>query len=298
MLTPLLGLLLASQVPTFSSGVDLVRLDVSVTRDGRPVAGLGPADFEVRDEGALQEVQAASRGEEPLHAVLALDTSGSVEGARLERLKSAAMTFVGNLRPGDCAQLVTFSSTLRLFGTACLEPSAIGAAIMSTAGSGATRLHEGLFAALILADTRRGLPVVVAFTDGVDTLSWLGTNAPLLAAKTLPATLHVVAVADPPGLRFGTGGRRSIHPGPVVVAGGTPPFLGQIAAETGGRVFPADAGDLEAAFGRVLEEIRGRYLLCYEPRGVPHAGWHRLQVKLKGRRGEVRTRRGYVARPR
>ena len=44
--------------PVFRAEVSLVRVDVSVTdRDGQPVAGLGPADFEVREDGIPQKIE-------------------------------------------------------------------------------------------------------------------------------------------------------------------------------------------------------------------------------------------------
>jgi hypothetical protein len=36
-------------------------------------------------------------------------------------------------------------------------------------------------------------------------------------------------------------------------------------------------------------------VIAYEPRGKGRAGWHKVEVRLKGRRGEVRTRPGYHA---
>lgn len=46
----------APQAPTFSATLEAVRVDVLVTDSGRLVRGLGPADFEVRDNGVLQRV--------------------------------------------------------------------------------------------------------------------------------------------------------------------------------------------------------------------------------------------------
>lgn len=44
---------------------------------------------------------------------------------------------------------------------------------------------------------------------------------------------------------------------------------------------------------KVLEEFRQRYLLSYSPAGVARGGWHRLEVRLKGRRRTVKARPGY-----
>ncbi len=47
---------------------------------------------------------------------------------------------------------------------------------------------------------------------------------------------------------------------------------------------------------RVIEDIESRYLLSYQPKGVPKDGWHPLVVKLKrGKKGTIRARPGYMA---
>lgn len=54
------------------------------------------------------------------------------------------------------------------------------------------------------------------------------------------------------------------------------------------------ADDPRAAFAQLLVEIRERYILRYEPEGVAAPGWHAIKVRVKGHRGDVRTRAGYV----
>ena len=44
--------------------------------------------------------------------------------------------------------------------------------------------------------------------------------------------------------------------------------------------------------------MRSRYLLSYGPTGIAREGWHRLEVKVKGHRGTVRSRSGYLVAPR
>ena len=50
---------------------------------------------------------------------------------------------------------------------------------------------------------------------------------------------------------------------------------------------------LSGTFTSILEEFRSRYVLACVPAGVAAGGWHRLDVKLKRRSGEVKARRGY-----
>ena len=47
---------------------------------------------------------------------------------------------------------------------------------------------------------------------------------------------------------------------------------------------------------KVIEDIESRYLLSYQPKGVPTEGWHPLEVKLKkSKKGTIRARPGYMA---
>jgi hypothetical protein len=46
-----------------------------------------------------------------------------------------------------------------------------------------------------------------------------------------------------------------------------------------------------------MTEFRQRYELTYTPTGVAQDGWHTIEVKLRGRRGDVKARRGYFASP-
>jgi len=91
--------LAAQAVPTFMTSVETVYVDVFVTRDGGPVPGLTPGDFEVRDNGVKQEVTLARLEGVPIVAVLAFDVSGSVVGEGLEDLRP--------FDPGDFARSFT-----------------------------------------------------------------------------------------------------------------------------------------------------------------------------------------------
>jgi hypothetical protein len=94
-----LALALASQQRpvVFGSEVRIVRLDVSVTRDGTPVEGLTADNFRVKDNGVQQAVTLAQADERRVHALLVLDTSGSVSGTPLRQIKDAARAFVAGL---------------------------------------------------------------------------------------------------------------------------------------------------------------------------------------------------------
>jgi len=100
MTTPRIGLLLslviaatASRPPqvTFRASVDLVRVDLLVVRDGRPVVGLTRDDFEVQDNGVGQEIDQVSFEEVPIDVVLVFDASRSVAGEKLGHLVDSGL---------------------------------------------------------------------------------------------------------------------------------------------------------------------------------------------------------------
>ncbi len=76
------------QTPEFPAQVATVRLDVWVGREGQLVSGLTAGDFEVKDDGVVQDVELVTGSERALETVLVLDTSSSVAGQRLQSLKS------------------------------------------------------------------------------------------------------------------------------------------------------------------------------------------------------------------
>ncbi len=72
-------------------------------------------------------------------------------------------------------------------------------------------------------------------------------------------------------------------------------FLRDVAQATGGSLVNLDSTEnLDQTFVSLLEEFRQRYLVTYSPRGVSRGGWHRLDVRIKGRRAAVKARPGYL----
>lgn len=89
--------------------------------------------------------------------------------------------------------------------------------------------------------------------------------------------------------------RRAGH---AMLAYGSASFLWALTAFTGGTHFEVESTkNLDQTFVRVLEEFRQRYLVSYTPRGVSRDGWHRLEVRVRGRSASVKARPGYLAGP-
>jgi VWFA-related protein len=280
-------------------------VDVAVSRKGRAILGLTAEAFEVRDNGVVQDVELVSAGEMPLSVVLVLDTSASVAGEKLKRLRGAAGALLDGLAPGDLAALITFSQMVRVRSPLTHDIASVRARIGETSATGMTAVNDALYVGLGLLQGRRERSVMVLFTDGADNISWLSDSQVATLAREADPVIYAVATIperSDAGVRV-TGSQYSYSPGrmgftstPAAVR--LPDYrealLRRLTDPTGGRLFVSRRSELTPTFLEVLAEMRTRYLLRYTPRGVDAAGWHRLEIRVPGRRAEVRARHGYL----
>ena len=265
-------------VPVFKSGVDVVRLDVSVMRNGMPVRGLTAADFVVSDNGMQQIVDSVVIDQLPLSVELVLDTSGSVLGDRLTNLIAAADGLVAALRPGESAGLVTFSHRLRPVAPMTEDLAAVRGALAALIGDGRTALRDAVQLALSTEHDARARPLMLLFTDGVDNASWLSDEEVLESVRRAGTVIHAVTVTG-----------QQVSP---------TRFVERAVETAGGRLWSARSeSDLSRLFTNALDEMRARYLLSFTPQRPLRSGWHELRVRLKSGGGDIKARRGYFVTP-
>jgi Ca-activated chloride channel homolog len=295
LITCLLLAMHQAEAPKFRSGVEVVHANVLVTDGNRPVGGLTAADFELRDSGVVQQVESTTFTDIPVSMSLVLDTSESVRGETLAKLKEAANAALDELQAADRASLLTFNSRVDLHSDwGPLSPT-IRSVLQRAQAEGGTSLYDAAFTALTMTDTSAGnRELVLLFSDGADTASWLPATSVLERARRAEPVVYSVVLGRPsnPGLLY----RRS---GVELLERQVPrlhmtPFLTELSAVTGGTSIVAPtASSLRRVFARIVTEFRARYLLTYTPRGVDAGGWHPIEVKLKSKQGKVAARRGY-----
>jgi Ca-activated chloride channel family protein len=267
-----------AQDAVFSSKVEAVRVDVLVTeRDkGAPVLGLEPGDFEILDNGVPQQVDLVSFEQIPLNVILAFDTSESVTGDRLDHLRDASAGLLAALTKDDQAGLVTFTQRVVLGSGLTKDLDAVRRAMTPIGNPDETAIVDAIYAGIMLGESDVGRGLLIVFSDGMDTASWLTSEMVLNTARR--SDIVVYAVSAQSRLK--------------------PEFLHDLTSATGGRLYEVEkTANLESVFLGVLEEFRHRYLVSYTPRGVDHGGWHRLDVSIKGRKATVKARPGYLAGP-
>jgi len=267
----LAGLSAVALAQTFKSRVDTVRLDALVLDGNQPVPGLTAEDFEVRDDGAVQNVTLLAAGSLPLDVILALDMSGSLAAGRLDALRAAADSLLGALHAQDRAAITTFSDAIHRLQPLTHDVDALRRALQHPAASGGTRLSDALFASIGMVTPGDRRSLLIVFSDGLDTSSWLQPAAVIRAAERAEVVIYAVSAARV--------GKRAI--------------LREFTDRTGGKLLEVDSSGLTTAFMTVLNEFRQRYVLSYTLSTTPSPGWHDIDVRVKGRRATVRTRAGY-----
>jgi Ca-activated chloride channel homolog len=282
----------AAQRAVFRSGVELVRLDVSVTRGGQPVRGLTARDFTIVDNGVAQRVESVTAGDDlPVNVLMALDVSGSVKGERLQHLVAAGRGLTAALRPDDRVALVTFSRSVRTLAPLTRDRGTVDWALGSVQAGGPTAIRDAVWTALNLRPDDDSRSMVLVFTDGIDNASWLSISQLLTGVSRLGVVVHAVNVGFTPMLPAQplTSARAPARP---------EPFLEALVNAAGGRQWSATSSrDLKELFTRAIDEMRARYLVTFYPAGPAADGWHELKVTVSAR-GEVRARPGYFVAPR
>jgi VWFA-related protein len=281
MLSLVLPTAAAGQQPTFRLGTPSVGVDVSVTREGKPVAGLTVPDFRLADNGVRQTITDVSREQLPVDVTLIADLSGTAEGPRLDAFRRALSLTLRSLGAGDRARLVLFDPRIQeIAGLETAGGVMLNSEVLAGDG-GASALLDAVAVSLIRKPDPFYRRMAIVFTDGQDGRSFLDEPKLLDVVARTDMTVFTVALTD--------GTTRVPRPP------SNERMLQALADASGGAltVVQRDA-DLAASFVRKLEEFRTTYVLRYSPTGVPPGGWHDVEVQLSVPGGfDVRARRGY-----
>jgi Ca-activated chloride channel family protein len=281
------GLATAAAAQTFRADVDVVRVPVTVTdRSGAIVTGLAREDFAVVEDGRVQAITQFSAGlgpddAVPTHLGLLLDSSGSME-RDVGLSRTAAIKFLNAIPEAADITLVDFDTEVRVARYGQRDFARLVERIRSRQPRGFTALYDALGVYLDGADEQAGRKILVLCTDGGDTRSALGFGDLLTLLRASDVIVYAVGFFDNQGSEATLNRMR----------------LQQIVDQTGGQLFqPRRAEDLDDAYASVVADVRGQYLLGYEPtRTTADGTWRRVEVKVTRPGLKLRARKGYFAR--
>jgi VWFA-related protein len=270
-----------------SVSVDSVVLHATVqNHKGTPLSGLGKDDFQVYEDGALQQIEYYSHEDIPVTVGLVVDNSGSMRPKRPEVI-AAAMAFARSSNPQDQMFVVNFNEHLS-FGLPADMPftdqaAQLEVALSRIAADGETALYDAVAAALDhLKKGNRDKKVLIVVSDGGDNASKHTLDQVLAMAGRSDAIIYTIDIyveEDPER---------------------NPNALRRLAKATGGEAFLVESlSEVVPICERIAHDIRSQYTLAYAPSNRKQDGTYRgIQVKAAAPghgRLSVRTRAGYYA---
>lgn len=271
----------------FRSNVDLVSLGVTVT-DKRDtlVTDLAQTDFEVYEDGKRQELKLFSRGGESgsspeLHLGLLFDTSGSMdEDIALSR--TAAVKFLNALPEAVDVTLVDFDTEVRVARYAQSDFERLIERIRRRKPDGMTAMYDALGVYLHGAGAQEGRKILLAYSDGGDNRSSINFPETIELLRASDVTMYVVGFLDHQSSTYQLEARSRMQ---------------RLTAPTGGQAFfPSSVKEIEAAYDKVLAEVKAQYTIGYQSTNVRTDGkWRKIAIKLTRPGLKSRSRQGYFA---
>ena len=318
----------------FKSGVELVNVTATVSdASGRFVSGLRQGDFVVYEDDQPVEVTHFSAERVPVSLGIALDTSGSMAGQKIQEAQDALDRFLYELLDKqDQIFLYRFSNSPVLLQDWTRDRQLLARALGRITPNGGTAMYDAVADAIPLAqrgENRKKALLVIS--DGNDTAS--ATDIREVKAQIRESEVLVYAIgidgeaetlrAPPPrrvpipipmpfpGGRGGRGAPGGWPPQRPPIGGGTGggwprssrsddrvnvAALRDMTDDSGGRTeIVRDARDLNPATASIADELSKQYYLGYPSAGKKDGRWHAIRVEVRNRTYRVRARRGYVA---
>jgi VWFA-related protein len=286
------GTLPATSTPanyTVSINVDLVLLQATVrNRAGSTVASLKRQDFEVREDGVLQQITLFRQEDTPVTVGLVIDHSGSMR-EKLAEVTAGAQAFVRSSNSHDEMFVVNFNERVSLGLPKGLRFSdsaeQLGNAIWQSPAVGTTALNDAIVEALErLQEGVSDKKVLIVISDGGDNASAHSLDAVLKLAQQSNAVIYTIGIYQPDD------------------PDRNPQVLRRLAKESGGEAFfPIQLSDTIAICQRIANDIRAQYTIGYSSSN-PKTGsaHHKIQLKVRSNPNDplvARTRSGYSVAP-
>jgi len=280
----------AQQPPVFRSGVEVVNVTVAVHDErGRLVTDLAPQDFQLYQDGRPQAIRVFARAFEPgrdellaLDLGLLMDTSQSmVQNLKLSRL--AATRFLDAVPRARELITVFFDEDIRISRYDSENQQGLIERIQEVTGGRNTCLYDAIAVYLSRIQGSTGRKVVVLFTDGEDSRSELSQMELHRLVRSSPVTIYSIAF-PPDGVVTSQRAAKSRQ------------VLEHLADLTGGSVYaPATYKDLPNIYERIIDELKGQYVLGFVPdRPAGDGRYHKLKVEVTRPGVKVRHRSGYT----
>jgi len=270
---------------------ELAAFEVAVTdSNGKPISGLDAADFKIFENGEEKDIaffQPLIDGEyrRPMLVVFALDVSGSLTPAELEKLRSAMDQFIDRLaHPNAYFAVTTFAMNVKRRQSFTNRTDRVRRALenierdrdgLSTHAYDAVDDSVRLIARNAPKAIRGERPkrAVVVITDGFPVGDVVAPSTVIERAND--AGVSVYSIILPSFSRLSAGDR------PLL----TPFEATGLVRRTGGVSLYASEGSLDGIFRAMAEQIAASYAIAYYPEDKAEAGNEFREVRIEAGKG-------------
>ncbi|HEX4952914.1 MAG TPA: VWA domain-containing protein [Thermoanaerobaculia bacterium] len=265
--------------PADTIAVHLVELYTTVTdRKGRPVEDLAADRFQVLEDGVPQQVRRFERvRDQPVHAVVLLDTSSSMTEELSDAVAAAVEFFRTVLGPRDQGAVITFSERPTVAARFTSDPVLLAEGVAGIRAEGDTALYDAVIYSLFYASGIAGKKAVILLSDGEDVSSRYRYEDMVDYAHRTGVAVYTIGLALPTS-------QNEIRQ-----------KLGRLARETGGlSFFVDDVKELTRVYRTIETELRAQYLIAYQSTNAGRESKFReVEVRLSDPGLEAKTMRGY-----
>lgn len=296
----------SNQVPTFRANVNLVKVPVAVLDEqGRPVGGLGRADFLLYEDEVEQDIQQMIVNSEPVEAVLLLDISYSVH-RQLSKIRKAALHFAKALGKQSRFSVVTFSDDVEVVRDWTSNLRSLSKALNKVSFGLRTSMYDGIYlAAEDQLKNIEGKKAIIMLTDGIDNESRVSFQQAADAVIRSQASVYVIGLTNIVQPEIEKIYRIQYVARALERLGEKDPIkkffdekrhdLESLSLTTGGRTFfPLSFDELDEAYAQVADELRSKAFLTYVSKNqdLSHS-YRKIRVLCRRERTNVLYRAGY-----
>lgn len=293
--------------PAFTFDATFVKVPVTVfDTHGRAVMNLTREEFTLLDEGEARPIKNFVLDEAPIHVLLLLDVSGSVQ-QELEEIRESALRFARSFDRDDRIAVISFSDQTLLLQDWTNDYRRLRKSLKDLKRGYRTALYDALLATAHekLAGVY-GKKVIILLTDGLDNESRATFEEVVDPLVSADISLYIVS--------------RTRLVEPLIQKNERVDFLNRvmknvlredenfvetyfreketsmirIAEATGGRVlFPQKLEELRDTYQALASELRFQYLLTFEPPKSSDKPFRTIQVNCTQAGGEIYYRKRY-----
>ena len=276
---------------TYSIRVDvpIVNLDVNVILDKTHqfVPGLKQANFQVIEDGVVQQVQSVRIAQTPITAVMLLEFAAN-SYYFIHDMQNAAVTFFQTLRPDDYIAVVTYDLRTHILTDFTNNKQIVAEALrtLTIPGFSDTDLFDALYETIDRVSRIEGRKYIILIGTGRDTFSKL-TLDKMLAKVKASQDVTIFAIGTGAFIREIADSRGAMGGSQRMDYLQAENQLKTFAQMTGGLYFnPLFQGALPDIFHQIDDSIRNQYVLTYRPTNTANDGsFRRVKVQLVDNEG-------------